>query len=144
MTTDNERIKEGLAQRTMGAGPYYQLFRPYHLCSIEVPLTVAQALLYNESSGHPMKKLTSECIAFAKKDLQAGEVLDGIGEYCYRGSIELAEVAKKEHLLPLGIAKGCIMKVDAPKDTVLTYDMVDVIDNSVMMQLRKIQDQLYV
>ena len=144
VTTDNQRIKEGLSQRTMGDGPYYQLFRPYHLCSVEVPLTVAQAIFYHESSGHPLKNLVSECITIAKKDLKAGEVLDGIGEYCYRGSIDLAEVARRENLLPLGLAKGCVLKTDVPKDTVITYDMVEIVNQSVLLQLRRIQDQLYV
>jgi predicted homoserine dehydrogenase-like protein len=80
----------------------------------------------------------------AKKDLKAGEVLDGIGEYCYRGSIDLAEVARKENLLPLGLAKGCVVKTDVPKDTVITYDMVEIVNQSVLLQLRRIQDQLYV
>ena len=105
--TDNKLIMEGMAQRDMGPGPYYTLFRPFHLCSVEVPLTVAKAVFYGESSGHPDKRLHSECIAIATKDLKAGEVLDGIGEYCYRGSVEVAEVARTERLLPLGIAKGC-------------------------------------
>lgn len=143
VTTDNQRIKDGLSQRTMGDGPYYQLFRPYHLCSVEVPLTVAQAVFYHESSGHPLKKLVSECITVAKKDLHAGEVLDGIGEYCYRGSIDHAEIARREHLLPLGLAKGCVLKTDVPKDTVITYAMVDIVNQSVLLQLRRIQDQLY-
>ncbi len=143
ITTSNQRIKDGLAQRSMGEGPYYQLFRPYHLCSVEVPLTVAQAAIYHESSGHPMKKLTSECMTVAKKDLKAGEILDGIGEYCYRGSIELAEVARKEKLLPLGLARGCVLKVDIPKDTAISYDMVDIVKESVLLQLRRIQDRLY-
>ena len=38
-TTDQPRLKHGLIQRDMGHGPNYLLFRPYHLCSIEVPLT---------------------------------------------------------------------------------------------------------
>ena len=88
ITTDNPRIREGLVQRDMGDGPYYTLFRPFHLCSIEVPLTLAQCVLYGESSGHPRGALVSECIAIAKRDLAPGEVLDGIGEFCYRGSIE--------------------------------------------------------
>lgn len=143
VTTDNERIKEGLVQRDMGEGPYYTLYRPYHLCSIEVPLTIAQCVLYNESSGHPLGGLVSECIAVAKRDLKAGETLDGIGEYCYRGSIELASVAKVERLLPLGLAKGCVLKVDVPVDTVITYDMVDSTKETILLQLRRIQDQLY-
>ncbi len=91
-------------------------FSPYHLCSVEVPLTVAQAVFYHESSAYPLKKLVSECITVAKKDLHAGEVLDGIGEYCYRGSIDHAEIARREHLLPLGLAKGCVLKTDVPKE----------------------------
>ncbi len=143
VTTDNERIKEGLVQRDMGEGPYYTFYRPYHLCSIEVPLTVAQCVLYHESSGHPLGKLTSECIAISKRALKKGETLDGIGEFCYRGSIDLATDAKKEGLLPLGLAKGCVMKVDLPCDQPITYNMVDVPGGSVLRDLRKIQDSLY-
>jgi predicted homoserine dehydrogenase-like protein len=143
-TTDNERIKAGLAQRTMGDGPYYQLFRPFHLCSVEVPLTAAQAVFYHESSGHPLKTLVSECIAVAKTDLRAGDTLDGIGEYCYRGSIELAHVARQARMLPLGLAKGCVLKTDIAKDTIITYDMVNLVNESVLLQLRRIQDKLYV
>jgi predicted homoserine dehydrogenase-like protein len=143
VTTDNQRIKDGLAQRDMGEGPYYLLYRPYHLCSIEVPLTVAQGVIYGESSGHPRAGLVSECITVAKRDLQSGEVLDGIGEYCYHGSIELADVARKKNLLPLGLAKGCVMKRDVGKDTAISYDMVDIVNESVLLQLRKIQDQLF-
>ncbi len=142
VTTDNERIKEGLVQRDMGEGPYYTLYRPFHLCSIEVPLTIAQSVLYGESSGHPKQKLTSECIAVAKKDLKQGETLDGIGEYCYRGSIDTYKTAKEQNLLPLGLAKGCVLKTDVPKDTVITYDMIELIPDSALLQLRKLQDTL--
>ena len=143
VTTDNPRIREGLVQRDMGEGPYYTLFRPFHLCSIEVPLTVAQCVLYGESSGHSRPALVSECIAVAKRDLAPGDVLDGIGEFCYRGSIDLAEVARRERLLPLGLAKGCVMKTRVEKGTVLTYDHVEGPRESVLLQLRRIQDALY-
>lgn len=142
-TTDNKRLKEGLFQRDMGEGPNYLLFRPYHLCSIEVPLTIAQTVIYNESSGHPKKGLVSECIAIAKRDIKKGEVLDNIGETCYRGSIELADIAKKEGLVPLGLLKGNIAKKDIKKDQAITYEEIDIINDSVLLQLRKIQDTLY-
>lgn len=140
--TDNPCLVNGLIQRDMGEGPYYTLFRPYHLCSIEVPLTAAQCFLYGESSGHPLPTLTSECIAVAKRDLKAGETLDGIGEYSYRGSIDLAEVAIRDNLLPLGLANGCVLKKDVAVDTVLTYDMVDIVADSPLRQLRRLQDAL--
>jgi len=142
-TTDNETLRAGLVQRDMGDGPYYTLFRPFHLCSIEVPLTLAQCVLYGESSGHPQRALVSECIAVAKRDLKAGEVLDGIGEFCYRGSIEVAEVSRRERLVPLGLAKGSVLRAAVPKDAVLTYDMIEPQPDSVLLQLRRIQDGLY-
>lgn len=142
VTTDQKRIIDGLVQRDMGNGPNYLLLRPYHLCSIETPLTAAQAVLYGESTAYPMDHLTSECITIAKKDLKAGEVLDSIGEYCYRASIDLASVARAENMLPVGLAKGAKLKRDVPKDGVITYDMVELNNNSVLLQLRRMQDQL--
>lgn len=139
--TDNKRIQEGLVQRDMGDGPYYTLFRPFHLCSIEVPLTIAQGVLYGESSGHPLKKLTSECITVAKRDLKAGETLDGIGEFCYRGSIDRYETAKAERLVPLGLGKGCVLKQDVPNDTPITWDMIETVPESVLLELRKLQER---
>ncbi len=142
VTTDNKRIIDGLVQRDMGNGPNYLLYRPYHLCSIETPITVAQAVIYGESTAHPMGYLTSECITVAKKDLKAGEVLDAIGEYCYRASIELHSIAKEGNMLPVGLAKGAIMKCDVKKDTVITYDMVELDEKSVLLQMRRMQDQM--
>jgi Predicted homoserine dehydrogenase len=143
VTTDNQRIIDGLVQRDMGNGPNYLFFRPYHLCSIETPITVAQAIIYGESTAQPMNKLTSECITIAKRDLKAGEILDGIGEYCYRASIELADVAREGNMLPVGLAKGAKIKCDIKKDEVITYDMVELNNNSVLLQLRRLQDQLF-
>jgi predicted homoserine dehydrogenase-like protein len=142
VTTDNQRIRDGLVQRDMGEGPNYLLFRPYHLCSCETPITAVQAVVYGESTAHPMDHLTSECITIAKRDLKKGEVLDAIGEYCYRASIELADVAKEGNMLPVGLAKGAVLTCDVKKDEVITYDMVSLDDSSVLLQLRRMQDQL--
>jgi predicted homoserine dehydrogenase-like protein len=142
-TTDNPRLREGLVQRDMGAGPYYLLLRPYHLCSCEVPLTVARAVFYGESSGHPLHTPVAECFALAKKDLKAGQTLDGIGEYSYRGCVDLARTARREKLLPLGLVKGMTLKRDVPRDTAFTWDMVDIRDESVILQLRRIQDRTH-
>ncbi len=142
VTTDNQRIIDGLVQRDMGNGPNYLLYRPYHLCSIETPLTAAQAVLYHESTAHPMPFLTSECITVAKKDLKKGEKLDAIGEYCYRASIEHAAAAREGNMLPVGLAKGAVLTRDAAKDEVITYDMVSLDESSVLLQLRRMQDQL--
>ena len=129
-------------QRDMGDGPYYLLFRPFHLCSLEVPITAAQCALYGESSGHPRPALVSECLAVAKRDLKPGETLDGIGENCYRGSIDMAAAARRERLLPLGLAKGCVLKRPVAKGAVIGYDDVES-PRTPCSSLRRIQDALY-
>jgi predicted homoserine dehydrogenase-like protein len=141
VTTDSARLRDSLIQRDMGTGPNYCLFRPFHLCSIEVPLTAAQTVLYGESAGHPMAKLVSECIAVAKRDLAAGETLDGIGGRSYRVSIERAEAARTEKLLPAGLAKGCTLKRAVKRDEVITWDVLDAVKESKLLELRRQMDQ---
>jgi predicted homoserine dehydrogenase-like protein len=137
VTTDNPTIRAGLVQRDMGPGPNYLLFRPYHLCSIEVPLTVARAVFYGESSGSPLPAASSECVAIAKRDLAKGETLDGIGEYCYRGSIVLTEAARAAGALPLGLAKGCMTRREIPAGTVIGAAMVEPAPESLLQKLRE-------
>ena len=141
-TTNQFRLKRGLIQRDMGHGPNYLLFRPYHLCSIEVPLTAAQAVIYRESSGHPLPRPSAECLAIAKRNLKAGETLDAIGECCYRASIDLASVARQENLLPLGLAKGCVLKRDVPRDQAISYDDLDELPDTLLRKTRQEQDRL--
>lgn len=89
---------------SMGDGPNYVLYRPYHLTSLETPLTVARAAIYGEPTIIPMGgKPIAETITVAKRDLKAGEKLDGIGGYTVLGDIETYEVSKAEGLLPIGL-----------------------------------------
>ncbi len=88
---------------SMGDGPNYVLYRPYHLTSLETPITVARAVIYGEPTIAPIGKPVAEVVTMAKKDLKAGERLDGIGEYTILGSIESYEKAKEENLLPIGL-----------------------------------------
>jgi predicted homoserine dehydrogenase-like protein len=143
VTTGNKRLRDGLVQRDMGPGPYYNLLRPFHLCSCEVPLTVARAVFYGESSGHPMHRPVSECFPVTKRDLKKGETLDAIGETCYRGSIDLASTARSEGLVPLGLARGMKMKRDVPRDTALIWDMVEPGAQSALLDLRRTQDRTH-
>ena len=140
-TTDQPRLRHGLIQRDMGNGPNYLLFRPYHLCSIEVPLTAAQTVIYGESGGHPLERPVAECIAIAKRPLHAGETLDAIGEYCYRGSIDTIEAARKENLLPLGLAKGCVLKREVAMGQPIRYEDLDDMPDTPLLRMRKEQDR---
>ncbi len=77
----------------MAQGPYYTFYRPYHLTSLEVPLSCARAVLYGTADMQPLPHPSSEVCAVAKKDLQPGDTLDAIGEYAYRAWIMTYEDA---------------------------------------------------
>ncbi len=79
----------------------------------------------------------------AKKDLAPGETLDGGGGFTVYAFMELAEDARRGNMLPFGLAENIPMKVAAKKDQVITYDMVELDENSTALQLRRLQDKLF-
>ncbi len=139
-TTDSKIVKRDLKYLKNGSGPYFLLYRPYHLASIETPISIAKAFLYNEATIEPGFGFVSEVMTVAKKDLNPGDVLDGIGGFTCYGLIELHEIIKKDRYLPIGISEGCIVKKKISKDEPITYDDVELNENSILFNLRKIQD----
>lgn len=143
VTTENKRLRKDLEYLRMGKGPNYLLYRPYHLASIEVPLSVARAVIYQEptlvSSGKPV----AEAITVAKRDLRVGERIDGIGKFDIYGSIEKASVAHKENLLPLGLAEGAVLKTNVKKGSYITWHQIELEKRSVLLSLRRLQDKLF-
>ena len=140
VSTDHPRLREALVLRDMGHGPCYTLFRPYHLCSIEVPLTCALMAIRRQSNMAPMDRLVSEVFAVAKQDLQPGMALDGIGRSTFYGLIDLHEVAKEEGLLPIGLATKAKVVRPVAIDTPITYDDVELHQPSTVLDLRRLQD----
>jgi predicted homoserine dehydrogenase-like protein len=91
-----------------------------------------------------MGGLVSEVITVAKKDLKAGDHLDGIGGYTVYGTIERYEIAKEMNALPVGLVnKDTILKQDVKKGDLITYDMVQLREDSFILQMRRLQDKLF-
>lgn len=144
VTTKLPQVHEEMRYLSMGDGPNYVLYRPYHLTSLETPISIARAYLYKEATIAPIfEKPLAEVVTVAKKDLKKGEHLDGIGEYTVLGSIETYEKAKKERLLPIGLVNNkAIVKQDIRKGEFITYDMVDLDDSTTIYKLREMQENL--
>jgi predicted homoserine dehydrogenase-like protein len=123
----------------LGDGPLYTFYTPYHLCHLEAPTTVARAVLFGDAAVAPHVGHVVDVVANAKRDLKAGETLDGIGFYMTYGVCENAEVVHKEGLLPMGLAEGCRVVRDVPQDTTLTYDDVAVPEGRLVDALREEQ-----
>ncbi|MBC8591636.1 NAD(P)H-dependent oxidoreductase [Wansuia hejianensis] len=141
VTTNLPQVHQEMKYLSMGDGPNYVLYRPYHLTSLETPITVAKAVLYNEATIAPIDKPVAEVVTIAKKDLKKGERLDGIGEYTILGSIETYEKAKEENLLPIGLVNAnTIVKRNIKKGEFITYDMVELDTSTFIYKLRQMQE----
>ena len=134
-------VVDELRYLKMGDGPNWALYRPYHLTSLETPLSVARAVLDGEATIAPSCGLVAEVITVAKRRLRAGETIDGIGGFTVYGLVEHASIAHEEQLLPLGLAQGATLRRDLPPDTPLTYGDVSLDERQTVVQLRRLQDQ---
>ena len=144
VTTENEEIAYQMGYHSMGPGPLWTLYRPYHLCNLETPLTVAKIVIDGEPTIIPLDGPVSECITVAKRDLKAGETIDGIGGYTTYGSIATAEETYKNGYVVYALVnKNARMKCDVKKGTLLTLDMVDLDTSTQLYQVRKEQDKMY-
>ena len=138
--TDHPRLREAMVLRDMGDGPYYTLFRPFHLCSIEVPLTCAMLAIRRQSNMVPLDRLTSEVFAVAKRDLAPGDTLDAIGGTAYYSLVDTYQTARDEGLLPIGLANGANVIRPVAMDTPITTADVEIRPSTVY-SLRQLQDQ---
>ena len=136
------RLRERMDYLKLGTGPYYTFYRPYHLCSLEVPLTCARAVLYGRSDMSPLPKPTAEVTALAKRDLKPGEKLDAIGEYMYRAWAMATTEARTLNAVPCGLIERGIVTQAIRKGELLTYANIAVDETSKIVEFRRRQDKL--
>ncbi|MEA5513210.1 NAD(P)H-dependent oxidoreductase [Nodularia sp. UHCC 0506] len=139
-THDDPKQRHYLDLYKLGEGPLYSLYTPYHLCHFEVPLSVARAVLFQDTVLSPLAGPIVDVITTAKINLKAGETLDGIGYYMTYGQCENSATVQEQKLLPIGLAEGCRLKRDIPQDQVLTYDDVELPEGRLCDQLRAEQN----
>jgi len=142
ITTDDPRIVADMKFYSMGTGPYYLLYRPYHLCSIETPLSAAEAVIYKEATLVPSNGLVSEVIPIAKRDLKAGETVGEIGSADIYSTLYTYEEAKANSAVPTGLASGAKVLKDIPKGGMLTEENISPDTTKVVYKLRQMQDAM--
>ncbi len=91
--------------KTDSSGRYAALWRPYHLIGLELGVSVASVALRREATG-AATGFRADVVAIAKRDLKAGEVLDGEGGYCVWGRLMAAAESLSAGALPIGLAHG--------------------------------------
>ncbi|MFZ5917483.1 MAG: NAD(P)H-dependent oxidoreductase [Chloroflexota bacterium] len=127
----------------MGDGPLYVFYIPYHLPHLEMPLTVARAVLFQDATVAPLGAPVCDVITAAKRDLEAGEVLDGIGGFMSYGMIENSDVCRAGNMLPMGLSEGCRLKLGISRDQIITYADVELPAGRLCDQLRTEQNDFF-
>jgi len=127
----------------MGDGPFYVFYVPYHLPHLEVPLTAARVALFHDAAVAPMGGPVCDVVTIAKRDLEAGVILDGIGGFTCYGVIENADISRKENLLPMGLSEGCRLKKNIQKDQAIKISDIEKPSNRICDRLRDEQDAFF-
>lgn len=133
--SDNQTVIDEMEYLSMGSGPYYTFYRPYHLASIEAPRSVGMAIINKEPGLQPTTWI-AEVIGHAKKDLVKGDKIDGIGGYASYGVTYPVEQTKE--FVPLGLLEGAEVLEDIKAGDPISKSAVQLPDN-LINNLRTLQ-----
>jgi predicted homoserine dehydrogenase-like protein len=139
VTTPDSRIRVDMKFLSMGDGPYYTFYRPYHLCNVETPVSIAEAVIYGESTI-VSKRMVSEVATIAKRDLKAGEAVGEIGSPDIFGRTYIYQEAHTQKAIPLGIAPGGKVIKNIAKGEMLTEENFSPDSTKFVYKLRQVQD----
>lgn len=139
--TDKPYVAHEMSYLGMGPGPYFSLYRPFHLASVEAPITVAEMLVEGKASFACTSRMT-EVVASTKKAHAAGDKIDSIGGYSMRAVADRKEDAKRDNLVPIGLLQGATVKRDLPIDHLISWDDVEIDATQTIVGLRKEMDEL--
>ncbi|MEM7208536.1 MAG: Gfo/Idh/MocA family oxidoreductase [Pseudomonadota bacterium] len=106
------------------SGRYASMYKPYHLIGLELSYSVFSAALRQESIGHP-RAYVADAVATAKRDLKAGETLDGEGGFTVYGKLMPARASNSVNALPIGLAHDVLLKQDVRQGEIVGMADID-------------------
>ena len=142
-TTDDPIAVKYLKYGKLGDGPLYSFYIPYHLLFFEIANSISRLIDFDDEILVPKYGLMVDVVAVAKTDLKKGDFIDGLGGYKTYGICENYSISKKERLLTMGLAEGCKVLNDIPKDQVITYDDVLLPEGRLCDKLKAEQNDIF-
>ena len=137
---DSPLKKVQLAYYKLGDGPFYVFYTPFHLPHLQIASTIGRAIIHRDPTVAPIAGPVCEVVTVAKRNLKAGERLDGVGGFCTYGLIDNASAARGMTALPIGLSEGRVLRRDVAKDDVLSFDDVDAVPGGIVEQLWREQN----
>ncbi|MGC5076571.1 NAD(P)H-dependent oxidoreductase [Agrococcus sp. DT81.2] len=110
------------------SGQYAALYRPYHYVGLELNVSIANAVLRGVATGTAVG-FTADVVATAKKDLAAGDTLDGEGGFAVYGKLVSARTSVAEGYLPVALAHHVPLKNDVKQGESVRWDDVEIDDS---------------
>jgi predicted homoserine dehydrogenase-like protein len=118
------------------SGKFAALYRPTHLIGLELGISVASVALRHEPTGTPCG-FVADVVACAKRNLAAGEMLDGEGGCTVFGKLMNAQASLARRALPMGLASEVRVLRPVAKDQVLGYEDVELLGDHAVVKLRR-------
>jgi predicted homoserine dehydrogenase-like protein len=109
---------------TDGSGRFAAMYKPFHLIGLELSVSVLSAALRGEPTGQS-RAFRASVAAVAKRDLRAGETLDGEGGHTVWGRLMPAAAALASDALPIGLAHGLRLTRDMAEGATLSVADVE-------------------
>jgi predicted homoserine dehydrogenase-like protein len=122
--------------KTDSSGRYAAMYKPYHLIGLELNISVLSAALRREPTGQP-RGFRGDAAAVAKRDLRAGEMLDGEGGYTVWGRLMPAAASLKMGALPIGLAHRVKLKNNIAHGAVIGWADVEIDAGSDTVKVRR-------
>jgi predicted homoserine dehydrogenase-like protein len=121
---------------TDASGRYSAMFKPFHLIGLELNMSILSAALLNQPTGMT-QGFVGDVVATAKRNLKAGEVLDGEGGYTVWGKLYPAQKSLAMHGLPIGLAHNLKLVKDIGINQPVTWNDVEAVSGNHVVDLRR-------
>ena len=122
--------------KTDSTGRYSAMYKPYHLIGLELGISVASIMVRGESTG-TTRGFSGDVVATAKRDLRAGERLDGEGGFLVYGRLMPASASLRLGGLPIGLAHGLVLERAVAAGEPLRWSDVRVDDGNAAIRFRR-------
>jgi predicted homoserine dehydrogenase-like protein len=128
--------------KTDASGRYAAMYKPYHLIGLELSISILSAALRNEPTGQATG-FHGDVAAIAKRDLRAGEMLDGEGGYTVWGKLMPAATSLRIGALPIGLAHGVKLRHQVAHGQVVRWSDVEFDTDNETVKARKAMEATF-
>jgi len=124
------------------SGRYSAMYKPCHAIGLELGISVASVGLRGEPTGAPVA-WHGDVVATAKRELRAGETLDGEGGHTVYGKLMPARDSVAMGGLPLGLAHRIRLVRPVAAHAPVTWADVEVSTDDAAISFRKEMERAF-